>query len=256
MDLFLRYIPGVLLAPLLLLMVRNRAYKVCPAFFTYVAFGQAADIARFAVDSRPCAYYLTYWITEAGYCILGIAAMYEVFCAVLRARSWWTRLVFPGILALATVLSLAHASSVPPQVHGFTVYIVNSEIAIRFVQVIVFLIVGVLAALSGLRWYHLGVAAGFGLYSTVELLSTIKFSDFGMRFKFWWDALPIAAYSLAVLIWIWFFRVPLDEEPSPDFKRAVRYISLLRKHWSRTRGVRKADFSALPHLADSDSERP
>jgi len=46
MNLLLRYIPLGLLALLLWALVRRRAYKVYPWFFTYVAFGVAADVAR------------------------------------------------------------------------------------------------------------------------------------------------------------------------------------------------------------------
>jgi hypothetical protein len=62
----------------------------------------------------------------------------------------------------------------------------------------------------GLRWrqYPFGIATGFGLYATVMLLTTTKFSDFGTRFKFLWGVTSLVAYSVAVLIWIWFFSVP------------------------------------------------
>jgi hypothetical protein len=69
MSVFLRYIPSALLVLLLILMLRNRAYKVCPWFFAYVAFGVGADAARFVVDNNPPAYKATYWITEVGYCL-------------------------------------------------------------------------------------------------------------------------------------------------------------------------------------------
>ncbi len=237
MDVFLRYIPLLLLTLLLLLMLRNGAYRFSPAFFTYVAFGVGADIVRFAVHNRPNPYYWVFWTTEAGYCILGIAAMYEVFRSVLRVRSWWTHLVFPGIVALAIGLSLAHARSVPPQVRGFLLYIVTGEITVRFVQVIVFIAVGALAAFFGLRWrqYPLGIAAGFGLYSTIELLNSIKISDFGTRFAFLWRSSSIVAYSLAVMIWIWFFRAPQQEEPPLDPEVVARYLAILGqyKNWMR-----------------------
>jgi len=115
MNLFLRYIPLALLAVLLLLMLRNRAYKVCPWFFAYVAFGVGADVARFVVDSHPHAYYVTYWITEAGYCLLGILVMYELLRLVLRslARRWWARLILPVALlavAWAALLLTPHES--------------------------------------------------------------------------------------------------------------------------------------------------
>lgn len=240
MSQILWYMPLWLLALLLFLLLRNRAYKVCPWFFSYVAFGVGAGVARFVVRNHPQAYKATYWITEAGYGLLGILAMYEVFRAVLRARIWWTYLIFPAIVIAAVVLSLAHARAVPPQVSGLLLYIVTGEITVRFVQVLIFVGLGTLASFFGLRWrqYPLGIAAGFGLYSTVELLSTIKFSDFGTRFKFWWDVIPLVAYSLAVLIWIWFFRAPREEEPPLDPELVAHYTAVLERYLDWIRRMR------------------
>ncbi len=53
MSQFLWYIPLFLLAVLLCLMLRNRAYKVCPWFFAYVVFAVAADITRFLIHNYP-----------------------------------------------------------------------------------------------------------------------------------------------------------------------------------------------------------
>jgi hypothetical protein len=231
------YIPLGLLVLLLFMMLRNHTYKVCPWFFAYVVFGVGADVARFTVRNYPQVYKEIYWATEAGYCVLGTLAMYEVFRAVLRARVWWTYLIFPAIVIVAIALGLAHAHAVPPQVGGLLLYIVTGEIVVRFVQVLIFLGMGALTSFFGLRWrqYPLGIAAGFGLYSTVELLSTIKFSDFGTRFKFWWDLFPFVAYSLAVMIWIWFFRAPQQEEPPLDPEVVARYLAILGqyKNWMR-----------------------
>ncbi len=52
------------------------------------------------------------------------------------------------------------------------------------------------------------VAMGFGFYGTVELLTTTTFADVGTTFKFMWGVISIAAYSIAVLIWIWYFWIP------------------------------------------------
>ena len=222
MDILLWYIPSGLLALLLFLMLRNRAHKVCPWFFIYVAFGVGATVARFAARSSPGIYYATYWITEAGYCLLGILSMYEVFRVIIRylAPRWWTHLIFPGVVIAGTSLSLARAHVVPPQVNGRLYYIVIGEIAVRFVQVLAVLLT--LIPLFGIRRhrYALGIAAGFGLYSAVELLNMMKFADLGMRFKFWWDVISVGAYSLAVLIWIWFFRVRQEDEPLPALEPA------------------------------------
>jgi hypothetical protein len=114
--------------------------------------------------------------------------------------------------------------------------IITGEIAVRFVQVFVFAGLVALVPVIGLRWrqYSFGVATGFGLYATVMLLATTNYSDFGTRFKNLWDMTSLVAYSLAVLIWIWFFSVPQKVEsakpelsaPSPGdlkhYKDALR----------------------------------
>jgi hypothetical protein len=211
---------------------------VYPWFFAYSAFGVAAGVARFVVHNQPHPYYATYWITEAGYDLLGILVMYEVLRTVLGnlTRAWWARLIFPAVLVAGVGISLARADVVPSRLGGLLFYIVVGEIAVRFVQVFVFAGLVTLVPVLGLRWrqYPFGVATGFGLYATVMLLTTTKFSDFGTRFKFLWGVTSLVAYSLAVLIWIWFFSVPQKAEtpsselsaPSPgdlkQYKDALR----------------------------------
>jgi hypothetical protein len=206
------FIPSCLLVVLLALLVRRRVYRVLPYFFAYAAFAVAADIARFVTHSHRHPYYLTYWITEAGYDVLGILVMYEVVRTIFGnlTRAWWARLIFPAVLVAGAGMSLARAGAVPSRLSGPEFYIVVGEIAVRFVQVFVFAGLVTLVPILGLRWrqYPYGVATGFGLYATVMLLTTTKFSDFGTRFKLLWGWTSLVAYSLAVVIWIWFFSVP------------------------------------------------
>jgi hypothetical protein len=212
MILFLSYLPLWLLALLLWVLLRRRAYRVSPCFFVYVAFGVAASVARFAAHNHPHPYFATYWITEGIFCVLGILAMYEVICSVLGnlPRAWWAYLIFPSILLASVGLSLARTHAASPQVAGLRFWIVTGEIAVRFVQVLVFAGLATLVPLIGLRWrqYPFGVAMGFGLYATAMLLTTTRFADLGAAFKFLWDLTNLGTYSVAVLIWTWFFWVP------------------------------------------------
>ena len=218
MNLLLWSIPHWLLAVLLCLMLRNRAYKACPWFFAYVGFGVAADVARLVTHNHPHSYFATYWLTEAGYDVLGILVMYELIRMVLRnlIRTWWGRLIFPAALLVGVLLSVARAHAAPPQFSGILYYIVVGEIAVRCVQVLVFVVTVAIVLIFGLRWrqYPFGIATGFGLYSVIALLMTMKFSDFGTSFKFLWGRTLIVAYSFAVLIWIWFFSAP--QKPDPE----------------------------------------
>lgn len=212
MNLFLSYVPLWLLALLLWVLLRRRAYRVFPWFFAYVAFGVAASVARFVTHNQPRPYFATYWISEAGYCLLGVMAMYEVIRSVLGnlPRAWWSHLLFPAILLAGIGLSVARAHAAPSPFGGLRLWIVAGEIAVRFVQVFVFAGLASLIPLIGVRRsrYSFGVATGFGLYATVMLLSTSRFADTGMRYLLMWGVTSIAAYSVAVLIWIWFFLAP------------------------------------------------
>jgi hypothetical protein len=217
MSLIIQYLPLGLLAVLFGLMLRNHAYKVCPWFFAYVAFAVAAGAARLAVHGHPRPYFATYWLTEAGYDVLGILVMYELIHMVLRSliRTRWGRLIFPAALLVGVVLSLTRAHAAPPQFSGIRYYIVVGEIAVRCVQVFVFVATVAIVLIFGLRWrqYPFGIATGFGLYSVIALLMTMKFSDFGTSFKFLWGRTLLVAYSFAVLIWIWFFSAPQKPDP-------------------------------------------
>jgi hypothetical protein len=240
MNLLEWHIPLGLLALLLWVLFRRRAYKECPWFFVYAAFALAAGVARFLVHNRPSPYYATYWGTEAGYDVLGVLVMYEVLRTVFGslARARWARLIFPLALVAGIALSLARAHAAPIQFsRRLAFYILGGEIAVRFVQVFVFAGLVSLVPLLGLRWrqYSFGIAAGFGLYATVALLVTTKLSDFGTTFMFLFNAVSLVAYSLAVLIWIWFFSVPQKtESPSPELSapssgELKRYKDALRR---------------------------
>jgi hypothetical protein len=233
------YIPSCLLFALLLLLARRRAYIKLPYFFAYVAFAVCADVARILAHGHASAYYATYWITEGGYDLLGVLVMNEVLRSVLGnlIRPWKARTIFLLILAGGVFLSLARARAAPVQfTHRIAYYILVGEIAVRFVQVFIFAGLVSLVPLIGLRWrqHPFGIATGFGLYATVALLVSTKLSDFGTRFMFLWNVTSLVAYSLAVLIWIWFFSAPQKKEisstelsgPSPadlkQYKNALR----------------------------------
>jgi len=245
MNPLLQYIPLGLLAVLLFLMLRNRAYKVCPWFFAYVAFGVCADVARFVAHDHPRPYFATYWTTEAGYEILGILVMYELLRMVLKnlAGRWWARLILPAALVLGIALSLAHARAAPPQFSGLRYYLVVGEIAVRLVQGLIFIGLVVAVLILRLRWrqYPLGIATGLGGYSLVALLMNLKFYDFGTRFRFLASMTLLVAYSVAVLIWIWFFSVPQKpdpELPAPTPEELERYQATLEQYLDWLRRMR------------------
>jgi hypothetical protein len=240
MSWLLWYIPLVPLALLASVLFRTRAYSVCPWFSAYVTFAVGAGVVRVVLRYHRSAYFMAYWVTEAGYAVLGILVMYEVYRTMLGnlIRARWAHLIFPSIVLVSICLGIARNQASAAQLGGrLMLYIVTSEMAVRFVQVLIFAGLVTLVPILGLRWrqYSFGVATGFGLYSTVMLLTTTRFSDFGTKFKFLWFAISVLTYSLAVLIWIWFFSVPektkasgpMELAPSPG--ELEQYKEVLRR---------------------------
>jgi hypothetical protein len=235
----LAFTPSCLLLMLLVLLARRHAYEEVPYFFAYAAFAVCADVARLLAHGHARAYYAAYWITEGGYDLLGVLVMNEVLRSVLGnlIRPRRAHIIFLLILTGGFVLSVARARVAPVQfTHPIAYYVLVGEIAVRFVQVFIFAGLVSLVPLIGLRWrqHPFGIATGFGLYATVSLLISTKLSDFGTRFMFLWNATSLVAYSVAVLIWIWFFSAPQKMEtprtefstPSPtdlkQYKNALR----------------------------------
>jgi hypothetical protein len=101
--------------------------------------------------------------------------------------------------------------------------IILLERSARFLQVCLLIVAIALMSRLGLSWHHysLGIAAGFGVYSALDLillelrahLHAVADTDFVL--------LRSAAYNLGVLIWAWYFlrpqtRQPVDRLPGTD----------------------------------------
>lgn len=205
-------------AVLLFILSRKRAFETFPCFFAYTFFSVAATSARFLSRGHHDLYFWVYWSTDAVYSLLGVAVMYEVFQAAFRSfrQIRWFRLIFPVTIIGAILLTIVRAESTPAGQHVRIVQaIVAGEMGVRFLQVAMFVLMVGLVALFGLHWRQqaFGICAGYGLYATVALLSTTKFYEIGKTFALIWSGISVAAYTLSVLIWLWYFTGPLETEP-------------------------------------------
>src|SRR5260370_2300833 len=176
------YIPLLLLIFLVCVLLARRAYSSFPWFTAYVVFATVAGGARFVVRNEPTPYFYTYWFTEAGYALLAIAVMYEVFHRVFGnlGRFGCPRLVFPMMVVISTVLSIG--CGVPATLHNHLIaVIIQGEIAVKLLEVLIFAVLVTLVPLVGLQWkqYPFGIAMGFGIFSTVALFTTVRLTVMG-----------------------------------------------------------------------------
>jgi hypothetical protein len=206
-------------AILLWVLFRKRVFRIFPWFYASTLFSVIGDISRliFRYQKGP-AYYYVYYGTEATYALFGFAVMYEVFRHVLRnfQRIRWFRPVFPVTIVLTVILTALRAFNRPARFRTqMAEWVIGAEMGERFLQVSMFVLLVVLVTVFGLRWrqHAFGICAGYGIYATVALLATTKFYEIGTRFTFWWGVMSVAAYNVAVLIWLWYFSGPVIPEP-------------------------------------------
>jgi hypothetical protein len=246
----LDFIPLPLLAFLSGILAWRRMFTRFPWFVIYVAFAVGADVARAAlVHNHAAPYFYVYWATEAVYGLLGICVMYEVFKAALgNVAKWkWPRLVFPVMIAVSGALTAGEVSVLPAGLdkhHHILDAILLGEIAVRFLEVLMFSSLVALVALVGLEWrqYPFGIAAGFGLYATTALMGAIHFfrtvhvTIMGLEMNFSWSRILILSYSCSVFIWIVFFSA--KEKPSPpgtiNVRLAFEELQLYRRFLRRS----------------------
>jgi hypothetical protein len=235
----LEYSPMVLLSVLLFFLLKRRCWRSVPWFFSYAAFALCADLARFISHNERKAYFWTYWTTEAVYAVLGVSVMYEVARRVFGnlGRSWWPRLLFPGMIVVSAILTVGRGAAVPPGLSNRAMaLIILGEIFKNFLEVIMFATLVTLVPVLGLQWrqYAFGVATGFGVYSIVALLTTTRFSVLGLSYYFSWELALIISYSCSVLIWLFFFSAPEKTVPPHgpsvlSFEELNVYRKLLRR---------------------------
>ncbi|HEY1465131.1 MAG TPA: hypothetical protein VGF44_17075 [Terriglobales bacterium] len=209
-------------AVLLVFFVRNHFIKSFPAFFVYTCFSLLTGIGRLILTLTHTVklYFFFYWSTEAIYALLGIAVLYEVYKAVFGnlKRASWFRAIFPVAVVGALALTFLHAPGLFSGPQSTLNVITASEMAVRMLQVGLFVILIGSVALFGLRWRQqaFGISAGYGIYASVCLLASTKLYEIGTNFEQVWGIATVLSYTIAGLIWVWFF----SSKPEPPKRRA------------------------------------
>jgi hypothetical protein len=235
----LGYLPLILQAVLLGMLLRNRAFKVLPCFFFYTVFSVAATALRFVVRNHEQTYFYVYWISDALYALLGVAVLYEVLSGVLKnlMRFGWLRIAFLVAVLLTMALTFSRTQTPVDGADALMAWTLAAELGLRYLQVAMFAFLVLMVALFGLRWrqQYFGISAGYGIYATVNLFTTTKYYEFGTKFTFLWSVVSVVSYTIAVLIWLWYFSTPIAAEtprsagPPLSLEDLERYKQIVRK---------------------------
>jgi hypothetical protein len=247
-DIAFGLFPPVLQTWLTFLLVRRRAHKGFPFFFTYTVFAVVAELCKFAVaqySPHPMTYFYFYWGAEILYAALGFLAIHEVFRRVFENFESlpWFKFLLPmvglGMLAISALIPIVHrAVETAPFLEG----IYSLQIAVRCLQIGVFFLIFFLARAFELdyRQYAFGIAIGFGIAAAGILLGTLVRTSLGLKSLMFFKYVPSVAYCIAVTVWLASFVRAEPDDPFRDFRHLFTpelFAEQLRRYKQEVRSI-------------------
>jgi len=213
---------GILLhAWLVIILWRGQLRKQFPLFFTYNIYALLATAGRLAVSSDSHLYFYTFWWTDTGFLLLGIASLHEGFRSVFEGFYLlrWFRWLYFGAIVIAVGISTAHTIFNPPiQVHPFFGVVLKLETPIQCIQAAIFGLFYICAKLLNVsfRRYPFAIVLGFGISAIGTLIPFAIRSIIGKSSDNFVVYAPSVAYYITLGIWLSAFlqREPADDEPA------------------------------------------
>lgn len=208
----------------------RRFYRRLPLFFLYASFALVMTLVLQATRRvGPFAYFYSYWSFEVVSWALGLAAIQEVMHHLFEPYGSIRRLVlllFRWGAALLIAIAFLSAYSAPgADTDRVMAGILALERSVRIVQVGLLSLLFLVAGFFRLRWprHALGIALGFGIYCTVELVTITARAHSGMAMQtsfFWMKPL---AFVVALLCWAAYLLVPVrasasERAPAPTMQ--------------------------------------
>lgn len=230
----------VLQALLATMMIHRGLAKRFPAFFAYTVYEALLNGFLFTIDHidsvTGAQYGNAYLVGAAGSAALRFAVVCEIFIQVFRSYPALKELgevIFrwaTAILMIVSVLIVANATGLEGTGLERDWYAVGLQVVDRAVNIIqcgllVFLVL--LASFLRFAWtsYIMGIALGFGVFSSVELCVSALRAQYGMYFA--WKAVPVIesfTYLGCLSIWGIALLVPefrsrrINPEPVKDLQ--------------------------------------
>jgi hypothetical protein len=213
------YVPLGLEISVLAVMLSRQLTKVFPVFSCYIFIVVLRDLALLFLRYNTNLYSLVYWSGDGLAVLLSLGVILEVLQFLMRPfqslipllRATW---ILGGIAALGAV-GIYMLSSGGTGADRILESIVLAERAARLLQVFLLIVVIALLSRLGLTWhqYSIGIVAGFGLYSGLDL-AVLEFGTYlhsltNQHFVL----LRPAAYNLAAIIWAGYFLPTRAENP-------------------------------------------
>ncbi len=219
----------VLQSGLATIMVRRGLARRFPAFFGYTVYEALLNTFLFIIghlDSVSGGEYSNAFLAGGvGSAAFRFAVVCEIFIHVFRSYTplkEMGRIIFrwaTTILMIAAVLIVASTTGVDKDKYAIGLLIVDRTVNIIQCGLLVFLVV--LASFLRFSWtsYIMGIALGFGVYSSAELCMSALRAQYGLHFG--WTAFPvISSFTYLGCIGMWVVTLLLPEYRSLRIRHA------------------------------------
>jgi|ERR1041385_1446021 hypothetical protein len=198
-----------------ILVYRNQQRQF-PLFFLYVVGTELVGLTRLAASGAPVLVYrYVYWISNIIVVLFSLLAAYELFVKRLFPGFYkirFFRYLFPSIAILVNIVLVLLA------IFGnHKRLLLLTARAGEFLRAAILVFFVSLMALMGRRWEkrEFGIAAGFGLDVSTSLAEIAIWSHAPSKNAVI-SRIPVIAYDIACIIWIYcFWRAPKSEPAVP-----------------------------------------
>jgi len=208
---------------LLIFMIRRKLRAVFPRFFSYIILqivksGILFLIYRYYQEN----YFDAYWSGNAVSVLLAVTVMDEILHNLLKQYGGLqslTSVIFRWACGLLLLLSIVNAfSSQQTSADRVVSAVLAFDRSVRVMQCGLFFLLIILCRLLRNCWrqHVFGIALGFGIFASIELMLVSIVLHFGDGPAAILSLVKSAAYNGVTLLWIVYLRRQSEPIPEPD----------------------------------------
>jgi hypothetical protein len=221
----------VLQITVLIFMIRRKLRVVFPRFFSYIVLQIVKSGILFLIYRyRQENYFDAYWSGNAISVLLVVTVMDEILHNLLKQYGGiqsLTSIIFRWACGLLLLLSIVNAfSSQQTSADRVVSAVLAFDRSVRVMQCGLFFLLIILCRLLRNCWrqYVFGIALGFGIFASIELMLVSIVMHFGDGPAAILSLVKSAAYNGVTLVWIMYLR--RQSEPILELDVAPQLIAL------------------------------
>ncbi len=206
-------------------MFRKKFRQDYPAFFTYTLYQVLSQVLLYFVWTMGGyrTYYYTYWTTSALAILISFVVMHEVFADAFRPYEAlrdlgamlfrWSGLI---LLMLAILTAFVTRNSESDVMFDALLTVERSVLMMQCGLVLFLMLFSGYLGLSK-RHYLFGIAVGFGVNASIDLIVNATRSHFGFFGATAMRTISSGGYLMATFIWLAYTLLPAPERRKSEF---------------------------------------